>query len=428
MMNILITGSSGFIGGHITAALINEGYRLSVCVRNAKSAQQRWPQARVITADFSRDHDIAGWAERLKGIDVVINAVGIIREVGSQTFKSVHTDAPCALFKACTQAGVEKVIQISALGADEAAYSQYHLSKRAADECLMAQDLNWSILMPSIVYGPGAKSMAFFRALAALPLTPIVDMGDQAVQPVHIDDLVRVVLRLAEPSKLNKLRVEIVGPEPVTIKEIYLRLRHWLGMGRARFVSIPYRLALLAGYFGGFLGNAPMTKESIQMLRRGNTADATHFIRQFGFIPISFEESLKRTPSQQADCWHARLYFLKPLLRLSIAFLWCYTGVVSAFVFPVDQSYFMLSKAGITGFFASAMLYGAAAIDVALGIATLIRYRLQLVGLIQIAVIILYTIVISLSQPEYWVHPFGAISKNIPLIVAIMVMLALEKK
>ncbi len=427
-MNILITGASGFIGSHITQALVNEGHKVTACVRSPKSVQQRWPGVRTIKVDFSRDHQVSDWLSRLENIDVVINAVGIIRETGSQTFDALHTAAPRALFKACEQAGVKKVIQISALGADETAFSQYHLSKRAADECLMGLALNWSILMPSIVYGPGAKSMAFFNALASLPITPLVDKGDQPVQPVHIDDLVRAVLQLIYPNSPSRLRVEIVGPKAMTFKEIYSQRRCWLGFEKPRFISLPYRVALFAGKVGGFFGNTPMTTESIQMLRKGNTANVAPFVKQFGFEPVSFEQALANTPAQQADRWHAGLYMLKPLLRFSIAFLWIFTGIASAVLFPVEQSYAMLAKAGISGLWAPIMLYGAAVTDVALGIAILVAYRLRLVGLIQIGVILLYSVIITFSQPEQWLHPFGPVTKNIPLIIATSIMLVLERR
>ena len=426
-MNVLITGASGFIGSHITDALIQREYDVTVCVRNRESAQQRWPDAHIVTADFSKAQSISAWLSRLEHVDVVINAVGIIRESGSQRFKALHTDSPCVLFKACEQAGVNSVIQISALGADATAFSQYHLSKRAADECLMGLRLNWTILLPSIVYGHGAKSMAFFRAMAALPVTPIIARGDQQLQPVHIDDVVRAVLQLIHSDAHKRLRIELVGPEAITIKQMYARLRDWLGLGRPRYISIPYSLTLLASYVAGFVGNSPMTKESVQMLLRGNSADVRPFVNQFGFVPQSFEQALNRVPAQQADRWYAGLYLLKPLLRLSIGFLWVFTGIVSAFVFPAEQSYSMLEKAGITGLWAPVMLYGAAATNVILGLATLMAYRIAVIGLMQVALIAFYTIIITFSQPELWLHPFGPISKNIPLIIATFIMLVLEQ-
>ena len=88
----------------------------------------------------------------------------------------------------------------------------------------------------------------------------------------------------------------------------------------------------------------------------------------------------------------------------------------------------MLAKAGITDMWAPIMLYGAAATDIILGIATLIAYRINIVASIQVAIIVLYTIIISFSQVEQWIHPFGPISKNIPLIIATYMMVVLEKR
>ncbi len=427
-MNVLITGANGFIGSHLTDVLLNAGHKVTACVRNPTAAKQRWPNIKAIEANFTQDHSIDTWLPRLQDIDIVINAVGIIRETGTQTFEALHTAAPCALFKAAEQAGIKKIIQISALGADDSAFSQYHLSKRAADECLAKLNIDSVILMPSIVYGPGAKSMAFFKAIAALPLIPLVDSGDQPVQPIHINDLTNAVLQLIAADYPKQLRIEMVGPQPITMKEIYTQLHHWLGMRRIRFISIPYWLTLIAARIGGFLGNTPMTAESIQMLHNGNTADATPFIKQFGFTPKSFAQSLANSPSQQSDQWHAGLYFLRPLLRVTIAFLWIFTGIVSAFLFPPEQSYAMLAKAGVEGIWAPIMLYGAACTDFALGIATLMAYRLPLMASIQIAIMALYTVIITFSQPEEWIHPFGAISKNIPLIAATLIMIMLERR
>jgi len=427
-MRILVTGASGFIGSHIVQALNNAGHTVTVCVRDSKTAQQRWPELHIVQADFAKDHDESDWLPRLTGIDIVINAVGIIHEAGKQTFAALHTQAPCALFRACKKAGVKRVIQISALGADKTAFSQYHLSKRAADDYLASLNLEWTIVMPSIVYGPGAKSMAFFKAIATLPVIPLVDSGNQLIQPIHIDDLSKAIVQLSEAEACNPLRIEMVGPQPITMKEIYSQLRGWLGMGKARFISIPYSVALLGGRIGGFLGNTPMTQEAIQMLQKGNTGDVTPFVNQFGFKPMGFAESLKQVPAQQTDYWQSGLFFLKPLLRVSIAFIWIFTGVISAFVFPVTQSYAMLAEAGISGIWAPIMLYSAAAMNLALGIATLFTYRISLTGFIQISVMMLYTIIITFSQPEQWIHPFGPISKNIPLIIATLIMIVLERK
>ncbi len=427
-MRILITGATGFIGSHLLRALSQKGHEIVACVRHPTEVRRRWPEITVMPTDFSTDHAAADWIPRLQGVDIVINAVGIIRESGSQTFDALHTQAPIALFQACESAGVKRVIQISALGADDTAFSHYHLSKRAADRFLRERTLDWAILMPSIVYGPGAKSMALFKAVAALPLVPLIDAGDQPIQPIHIHDMTRAVAELVDTTFPLRIDMELVGPAPITMKALYQQLRHWLGLGRARFLSVPYRLALLGARWSGFLGQTPITAEAVQMLRKGNTGDAGSFAARFGFQPRGIEKALADTPAQQADRWHAGLYFLAPVLRFAIAFVWLFTGFVSAFLFPVEQSYALLARVGIEGIWQPILLYGAAATDMLLGLATLFAFRLRLTALIQIGIILLYSIIITLWLPEQWSHPFGPMSKNIPLLIAILILPVLERR
>ncbi|MBV2123093.1 MAG: SDR family oxidoreductase [Candidatus Thiodiazotropha sp. (ex Ctena orbiculata)] len=427
-MRILITGATGFIGSHLTQALLERGHIVLVCVRNPEPAKQRWPDIIPIKVDFSVDHEVEHWIGRLEGVDVVINAVGIIRETRTQTFDLLHRQTPIALFKACEKAAVKRVIQVSALGADDEAFSHYHLSKRAADCYLRASPIDWVIVMPSIVYGAGAKSMAFFKALSALPVIPLIDRGDQPIQPIHINDLTRAVVALVESPGVLRSDVEMVGPVPIRIKALYSKLRQWLNLRQGRFISIPYRLSLHAAKWAGLLGEIPITKEAVAMLRKGNTASVAPFIARFGFQPRSVEQAFIELPAQQADRWHAGLYFLAPLLRLSIAFLWLYTALVSAFLFPLDQSYAMLAQVGILGDWQTIVLYGATTTDLLLGLAILFAYRLQLVVLLQVGIILLYSAIILLWLPEYWLHPFGPMSKNLPLLVALMIVLVTQRR
>ncbi|MCG7968864.1 MAG: SDR family oxidoreductase [Candidatus Thiodiazotropha endolucinida] len=427
-MRILITGATGFIGSHLTQALLERGHIVLVCVRNPEPAKQRWPDIIPIKVDFSVDHEVEHWIGRLEGVDVVINAVGIIRETRTQTFDLLHRQTPIALFKACEKAAVKRVIQVSALGADDEAFSHYHLSKRVADCYLRASPIDWVIVMPSIVYGAGAKSMAFFKALSALPVIPLIDRGDQPIQPIHINDLTRAVVALVESPGVLRSDVEMVGPVPIRIKALYSKLRQWLNLRQGRFISIPYRLSLHAAKWAGLLGEIPITKEAVAMLRKGNTASVAPFIARFGFQPRSVEQAFIELPAQQADRWHAGLYFLAPLLRLSIAFLWLYTALVSAFLFPLDQSYAMLAQVGILGDWQTIVLYGATTTDLLLGLAILFAYRLQLVVLLQVGIILLYSAIILLWLPEYWLHPFGPMSKNLPLLVALMIVLVTQRR
>src|SRR4051812_32405997 len=181
---VLLLGASGFIGRRLLDALVAAGHDVTCGARRVQSL----PGCRCIEVDYTRDHALEDWLPRLAGIDVVVNAVGILRETRNASFDALHVAAPVALFNACARAGVRKVVQISALGADEAAESRYHRSKRKADDALAALDVPWVIVQPSLVFGIGGTSAALFSRLAALPLIPVPGRGEQQVQPVHVDD------------------------------------------------------------------------------------------------------------------------------------------------------------------------------------------------------------------------------------------------
>src|SRR5581483_401650 len=329
-MRVLITGSEGFIGRHLAIALPEAGHQVVGCVRNALSGRPRLPEVDALPCDFMQDVTAPAWIPRLKGVDAVINAAGMIRERRGQTFDRLHRDAPRALFDACVAAGVRRVIQISALGADEHATSRFHRTKKEADDYLAALDLEWIILYPSIVIGRGGKSTALFSALAALPMIPIIGDGKQMIQPIDVDDLTGAIVRLLRPDAVARLRLTAVGPEPISIETLFNLFRQWLGLSEAAKIPIPIPAIRAMARFGDFAQMDLLHSETVQMLLRGNTvapAALSEFVHAIGFKPKRIESALLRHPSTQADRWQARLTFLKPALRVSIGLVWLAGGI-----------------------------------------------------------------------------------------------------
>lgn len=276
-MNILLTGASGFIGHNLVAELAAAGHRIK-------------PVCRSEGIDFSRMLSAADWLPQLEGVDAVINSVGIIGESGSQRFEPLHTLAPSALFRACAQAGVRRVLQISALGADKAAFSAYHLSKRAADDCLRSLDLDWFVLRPSLIYGLGGKSADLFMRLAALPRIPVIDNGQQELQPVHISDVVATVMQgLTSPKTMQTL--DIVGTEIITFAEWLQTMRQALGLPRARLIPIPFRVAMAIAQVGRYF-NPMLQPENLRMLKTGYWADFRPLVQFLGRPPLTTKPSL----------------------------------------------------------------------------------------------------------------------------------------
>lgn len=421
---VLLTGASGFIGRHLAQALVAARHELVCAVRDPAKGTHRC--SRVIAADFTRDVDAAAWLPRLSGVDVVINAVGIIREQGTQTFALLHERAPCALFAACAQCGVRLVVQVSALGADAEAQSRYHLSKKRADDFLAGLPVHSVIVQPSLVFGPGGTSARLFGTLASLPLIGLPGGGRQRIQPVHLDDVVQAIVALIEQPPASGTRVALVGPNAMSLRAFLAILRRAMGLGRALVVPVPIALSRMAATLGARMQWGLLDPETLQMLERGNTASATQISTLLGREPQAAEHFIPPTEARTTRL-QAQLNWLLPILRWSIALVWIVTGIVSLGLYPVADSYALLARVGITGWLAPVMLYGAALLDLAFGIGILLLEKRRLLWLAQLAVIVFYSAIISWRLPEFWLHPYGPLLKNLPMMAVIWLLLELEE-
>lgn len=425
-MKVLLTGATGFIGRHLAAALTQAGHEVVAVVRRPGRALPG--VGSQIEGDFTRNLRPADWLPRLAGIDVVVNAAGILREHGTQRFDTLHKAGPIALFNACAAAGVRRVVQISALGADGQAQSRYHLSKKAADDALLALPLQASIVQPSLVYGPGGASARLFDLLASLPRLVLPGPGLQRVQPIHIDDAVKAVVALVERPEPRSRRIALVGPEPLTLHEFLAGLRAGMHLPATAAWPVPMPLVRLAARAGDWWRGALLDGDSLAMLERGNTAPADDTAALLGHAPRGVRQFIAPTLAQGAGTM-AQLAWLLPLLRVSIALVWITTGVLSLGVYPVDQSYALLARLDVHGAFAPLLLYGAAGLDLLLGVLTLTlkNHRRQL-WLAQLALILGYTLLITWRLPEFWLHPYGPILKNVPMLAAIVMLMVLEER
>lgn len=420
-MVVFLTGASGFIGRHLAQALLADGHRVIAGVHRRSR-----DDGESVAVDFTRDFEPAQWRPRLRGVDAVINAVGLLRETRGMTFDAVHVRAPRALFAAAAEAGVRRVIQISALGADDRAESPYHISKRRADDFLSAMPLSSAIVQPSLVYGRGGASARLFDALASLPLLPLPDGGRQRIQPIHVDDLVPAIVALLDRDAWRVGRVALVGPEPITLRDYLAALRRAMGLPGAWSFTVPRAVLVAAARVGDRLPGPLLDSATLGMLERGNTADVRTTRQLLGRDPrppVRFigggERDLVRNGAQ--------LLWLAPLLRVAIAAMWIVTGVVSLAVYPVAESYALLDRTGITGRAAPLALGAAALLDIALGVAAL-ALRRRWVWWTQIVLILAYTAIITWRLPEFWAHPYGPVLKNVPILAALLLLAHLEER
>lgn len=419
-MKILVCGANGFLGHHLCSTLVAAGHEVVRGVRVPAHAQDR-------AIDYAHDVHVQDWMPRLVGIDAVINAVGILHEDRAQRFDAIHRDAPIALFKACELAGIRRVIQISALGGTvEAAFTPYLHSKRQADAHLMQMDLDWSILRPSLVVGVDGGSSRFFRMLASLPVIGLPGRGEQRLQPVHVDDVCAAVTRLLHSPSITRTIVDAVGPAAMSYREMLQAYRETMRLPPAIWLPIPMCLMFGLARAASCLPQRLISADSLHMLEQGSVGNSTDFSSLLGRAP------------KGASTWFAGLApdmllaqaaagWGMPLLRVALALVWLVTGVLSLGIYPVEQSLALLSEVGLRGVPAAATLYAAALLDLGFGVATLLAPGRWLWRL-QMFLIAAYTVIITIFLPEYWLHPFGPVLKNIPILAVLLLLDATERR
>ncbi|HEY1147759.1 MAG TPA: SDR family oxidoreductase [Pseudoduganella sp.] len=421
-MLVLLTGATGFIGSHLAAALLAQGHRVLAAGRKPCAN----PRIGFVLADLAHDTEKSQWLARLSGVDVVVNTVGIFRESHGQTFAALHSAGPRALFAACADAGVQFVVQVSALGADEDARTAYHRSKKEADDFLATLPLPSCIVMPSLVYGPNGASARLFRTVATMPFVLRFGSAPQQVQPVHIDDVVAALAALVAEAPACA-RLPLVGPRAMEFTDYLAALRSAMGLGRLRVLRLPEWLARLAALLAARLPGSPLSPDALDMLARGNTADPRPLTVLLGRAPRDVASFIRHPRTERRV---AQLGWLLPMLRASIAIVWIWTAIVSAFIYPAADSYALLTRSGMPAAMAPLLLYGASALDLAFGLGTLALPRRQRrwLWLAQLALIGFYSVLIAFKLPEFLYHPYGPLSKNLPMMAAIWLLYELERE
>jgi len=420
---ILIAGASGFIGARLAAACTLAGDTVICAGRRADGPGL--PGTRALRLDYTAMPSAAQLEDALRGVDVVVNAVGILREHGAQTFEALHVAGPVALFTAAARAGVRRIVQVSALGAEAGAVANYHSSKHRADLALAALPVDWVIVQPSLVYGAGGTSARLFELLASLPWVPVPGRGEQRVQPVHVQDLITALITLVHSPAVVRGVVPVAGPQPLALRQFLLELRAALGLPPTRALPMPLPLMRLAAAVGDHLRGALLDRETLGMLTRGNITDPEPLARLLGrsALPVSRFVAPERRAERGVA---ASLRWLATLLRVSIAAMWLIAAVVSVGPYPVASSRALLTSIGIPASLAPAALYGAAGLDFVLGVLTLLPWRARWLWNAQIALVLAYTLILSARLPALWLEPFGPVAKNLPLLALLLALREME--
>jgi uncharacterized protein YbjT (DUF2867 family) len=426
-VRVLLTGATGLIGRAVLAQLVAEGHVVVAAVRSS-GADRFLPQAaRCISLDIAKATEPEDWLAHLAGIDAVVNCAGVLQDSPRDSTAGVHTLGPAALFAACEQAGVRRLVQISAVGVDrDDAVTAFARSKREGDATLMARPLDWVVLRPSVVVGRQAYGgSALFRGLAALPVLPRI-AGTGKLQIVQLDDLVRTVLFFLGPSAPTRIALDVVGPKALSLEEVLTAYRRWLGLGEPLFLTVPRwaeRVAFGIGDLLALLGWRPPLRSTTRAeIARGATGDAGRWQSLTGIAPRTLDAALAAEPASVQERWFARLYFFKPAMLATLAMFWIVSGLV-ALGPGWEEGIDLIERARFT---APAALAAAGAIaDLLIGAGIAVRRTARAALLAGVVLSGSYLALATALLPGLWGDPLGSLVKVLPIVMLHLVTLAI---
>ncbi len=414
-MRILVLGAAGFIGRHIVAELLKGGHQPVGAVRREADFARAFPGVAAVACDLARDVSVADWLPRLAGVDAVVNAAGVL---SGAEMEAVHVTAPRALYEACAIAGVKRVVLISAISARPEVDTDYARAKLAGEKLLQDGPLDWTILKPSLIVAKGSYGgTSLLRGLAGLPLfTPLVGDGHFSFSPLHAQDLARAVRVVCEEGRFSRQVLEPAGPEIISLRDLLSRYRTWLGLPRVPYLSIPMGVMRWLAALGDRMGRGPISSNSLAQLIAGNEGNGQRFAAAIGFMPRSFAQFMAEEPAEVQDRWHARLFFMAPLLKFALAAMWLLSGLIGFFTgLPLAQE--VLQVLGLPSGLAFPVVVLTCLIDLIICLLVLSGRKATTVQLVVIAG---YTLLLTLAMPSLWLDPLGPLLKNIPIVAAVL--------
>ncbi len=273
MKNILVLGGTGFVGRHLCQELVRLQHRVTVPTRDVAKARigDSSPLLNLVQADV---HDESALASLMPGHDAVVNLVAILHG-NSFEFERTHVELVKKIARVCHDAGVSRLVHVSALGAASDAPSLYQRSKARGEEVLRASQLDWTVLRPSVIFGEGDQFLNLFARLQTFfPVMPLAG-ANTLFQPVWVGDVVQAIVQCLQRDDTVKLTYEACGPDRFTLRELVKLAGNLSGHARP-VIALPAPVARLQALFMEFApGPTLMSRDNLDSMKVSNVASGT---------------------------------------------------------------------------------------------------------------------------------------------------------
>jgi len=290
---ITVFGGSGMIGRHLVVRLARRGALIRVASRHPGQARflktaGEAGQVQPIAVDITNEQSVA---LAVKDATAVINLVGVLYESGRWTFQAVHAEAPARIARAAAAAGVEQLVQISAIGADPASNSAYSRTKAAGESAVLAAFPGATILRPSVIFGPEDHFFNLFASMALIsPVLPLLGGGKTRFQPVFVGDVAEAITTALTNPETHGKTYELGGPDVHSFKELMEIMLAEIGRKRL-LVTLPFELAKWeAALILERLPKPLLTRDQIELFKSDNVVQAGALtLADLGITPTALD-------------------------------------------------------------------------------------------------------------------------------------------
>jgi NADH dehydrogenase len=279
---VTVFGGAGFIGRYVCERLFKAGVRVRVASRDPRNAYFLQPLAQVGQFGFEKADitNLDSVRNAVKSATAVVNLCGLF----GRSMRRVHVDGARNVAQAAREAGARALVQISAIGADPNAQSEYGRTKGEGERAVRDAFAGATINRPSLVFGPEDDLTNRFAAMARLPFLPVI-ASRRNFQPVYVRDLAKAIgMAALEPARFGGKTYDVGGPQVMSMAELHHAIFEITGQD-PEIVHLPDILASAIAHLG-WLPGAPLTRDQWLMLQRDNVpATGAPGLEAFGIEP-----------------------------------------------------------------------------------------------------------------------------------------------
>ena len=291
---VAVFGGTGFLGRRVVRHLRKRGFSVRIASRHPDRGTDLFalddPQLQSVEADINDEQSVA---RALAGAYGAVNAVSLYIEHGTETFHSLHVECAQRLATQACQAGVERLVHVSGIGADVASPSLYVRKRGEGELAVRAAFADALLIRPAVMFGPNDSFLTTIIALLErLPIYPMFGRGLTRLQPAYVEDVAEAITRALQRTEKHPITFECGGPRVYSYEELLKAVAHEASL-KPKLIPIPFVAWHALAWLAEMLPSPPITRNQVELMQIDNVASPEMpGFAELGISPLSIEEIL----------------------------------------------------------------------------------------------------------------------------------------